>query len=60
MDAGYDWRVVDTECGIHGGCPICNKHKYTMIFYEQDLEDPWSLNEDLIEIKDSETVNKIK
>lgn len=34
MDSSLDWRVVDTQCGITGGCPICNKHKYTMIFYD--------------------------
>ena len=60
MDAAYEWRVLDAECGITGGCPICNKHKYTAIFYEQDLADPWSLNEGLIEIKDQKVVEQIK
>lgn len=60
MDAGEDWRLYDTKTGIHGGCPICNKHKYTLIFYEQDMSDPWSLNEDLIEIKDSNVIQKIQ
>lgn len=60
MDAAYDWRVIDAECGIPAGCPICNKHKYTVIFYEQGLEDPWSHNEGLIEIKDPDLVNQIK
>ena len=60
MDAAYEWRVLDAECGITGGCPICNKHKYTAIFYEQDLADPWSQNEGLIEIKDQKVVEQIK
>lgn len=60
MDASEKWRLQDTACGISGGCPICNKHKYTVIFYEQDLEDPWSQNEGLIEIKDRKLVDQIK
>ena len=54
MDSSEHWRLVDTACGISGGCPICNKHKYTMIFYEQDMEEPWSFNEGLIEVTDKE------
>ena len=60
MDSAYDWRVVDTECGINGGCPVCNKHKYTIIFFEQDTSDPWSLNESLIEIKDKTIISQIQ
>jgi hypothetical protein len=52
MDAAEKWRLMDTACGISGGCPICNKHRYTMIFYEQEIDDPWSYNEGLIEITD--------
>ena len=60
MDAAEGWRLMDTSCGINGGCPICNKHKYTIIFYEQDLENPWSENEGLIEIVDDELVKQVK
>ena len=60
MDAAEKWRLLDTACGINGGCQICNRHKQTLIFYEQDLEDPWSHNEGLIEIKDRSVVDKIK
>lgn len=31
-----------------------------MIFYEQDLEDPWSHNEGLIEIKDADVIEQIR
>ena len=30
-------------------CPICHKHKFTVIFYEQDTHE--MSNEDLIEVK---------
>lgn len=60
MDAAENWRLLDAACGTGGGCPICNKHKYTLIFYEQDRADPWSYNEDLIEIKDPKIVQQIK
>lgn len=56
-DSASKWRLNDVGCGINGGCPICNKHKYTLIFYEQDLEDPWSQNENLIEVKDKNLVD---
>ena len=60
MDSADKWRLFDSACRIYGGCPICNRHKYATIFYEQDLEDPWSHNEGLIEIKDRNLVDKIK
>ena len=60
MDASENWRLMDMACGIGGGCPVCNKHKYTLIFYEQDMADPWSVNEDLIEMKDEGLVQQIK
>lgn len=30
------------------------------MFFEQDLEDPWSFNEELIEITELKVVEKIK
>ena len=60
MNSSEKWRLRDSACGIKGGCAIVNRHRYTMIFYEQDLEDPWSHNEGLIEITDPSLVQKIK
>lgn len=34
MEAAEKWRLNDPACGINGGCPIRNKHRYTVIFYE--------------------------
>ena len=43
-----------------GGFFICRKHKYTLIFYQQeDSEIAISKNEGLVEITDQEIINKI-
>lgn len=46
---------------MSGGCPICRKHKYTIIFYQQeDSEIAISDNKGLVEIKEKEIINQIK
>ena len=40
---------------------MCDKHKYTMIFFDQDQTDKVSpKNQDLVEIKDPKKVAAIK
>lgn len=46
---------------MSGGCPVCRKHKYTLIFYQQESSDiAVSNNEGLTEIKEKELISQIK
>ena len=56
-DASEQWHLQDGACGMSGGCPVCRRHKYTLIFYQQEeSEVVISKNEGLIEITDKAAV----
>lgn len=48
QDASETWKLLE-----NGNCYQCQKHRYTMIFYEQEKDAP---NDDLIEIKDKKVI----
>jgi len=49
------------SCGHGGGCLVCKRHKYTLIFYQQfETDVAKSKNEGLTEIKDKKVIDEIK
>lgn len=60
-DSSEYWHLQDQACGMSGGCPVCRKHKYTLIFYQQESSlVAISNNEGLTEIKERELIDHIK
>lgn len=48
-------------CGHGGGCLICKRHKYTIIFYQQfETDVAKSKNEGLTEITNKKVIDEIK
>lgn len=52
QDASETWKLLE-----NGNCYQCQKHRYTMIFYEQEKDAP---NDDLIEIKDKKVIQEVR
>ena len=57
MEAGEAWRM-QVGSNPMTCCHICNKHKFTMIFYEQDEHE--MSNTEMKEITDPEMIEKVK
>lgn len=50
IDAAERWQLSDRS-----ECFVCEKHRYTCLFYNCEEENP-----DFVEIKDPEMINQIK
>lgn len=55
--ASEKWTFQDGLSNSMNGCSICHKHKFTVVFFEQETHE--LANMELVQIKNAQIVNEV-